>query len=80
MITWEHEIQAQGDGYNGRYRFMGTRDGWVLKGGPAFDYLTPGIGYPLHAATPEQLLHMIRTNRPKVKITVIEPVSREYKS
>jgi hypothetical protein len=73
MITWEDRIHAQGDGYNGRYRFLGTYNGWCLIG-EGGDFLTPGIGWPIYGGTPEQLLAMVRTNRPSVKLTVLERV------
>lgn len=63
-------VNAQGDGYNGRYRLLLTPRGYCYIG-EGGDYLTPGIGLPLHAETPEKLIETIQAHRPKLKITEI---------
>jgi hypothetical protein len=70
MNLYEHLIQASGEGYSGKYRFVNTNEGWLLKG-QGGDYLTPGIGVPIYGVTPEVLLETIRIRRPKIQISIL---------
>jgi hypothetical protein len=69
-VLYENLIQANGDGYAGKYRFLRTPSGWCLKG-QGGDYLTPGIGVPIYGETPEALLETIRSRRPKIQINIL---------
>lgn len=67
-------VQAQGDGYSGRYRFVRTTQGWCLKG-EGGDYLTAGVGRSMYGETPGALLNAISRNRPKLQIRLVDAES-----